>query len=157
MSFIASGGNTTGMDRKDSQTGFREKNDRKNNYELKAMVLDYMEKGFLENIIDMLRHDESLYPLVIDMIRDDRMRVRLGATALVEEMVENNPETPGPIIQLIPSIAKLLQDKSPTVRGDAANLLDIIGHRDALPFLQEALYDENASVREIVEEAVRNI
>jgi len=145
------------MDRKDSQTGFREKNDRKNNYELKAMVLDYMEKGFLENIIDMLRHDESLYPLVIDMIRDDRMRVRLGATALVEEMVENNPETPGPIIQLIPSIAKLLQDKSPTVRGDAANLLDIIGHRDALPFLQEALYDENASVREIVEEAVRNI
>ena len=131
-----------------------------NNDELRAMVLDYMEKGFLENIIDMLRHDESLYPLVIDMIRDDRMRVRLGATALVEEMVHNNtaaPHPPHPIVQLIPSLAKLLQDKSPTVRGDAANLLDIIGHRDALPFLLEALHDENASVREIVEEAVRNI
>ena len=128
-----------------------------NNDEINAMVLDYMEKGFLENIIDMLRHDESLYPIVIDMIRDDRMRVRLGATALVEEMVQNNPSLPGPIIQLIPSIAKLLQDKSPTVRGDAANLLDIIGHTDALPFLLEALDDENASVREIVEEAIRNM
>ena len=128
-----------------------------NNDEFNAMVLDYMEKGFLENIIDMLRHDESLYPIVIDMIRDDRMRVRLGATALVEEMVQNNPSLPGPIIQLIPSIAKLLQDKSPTVRGDAANLLDIIGHTDALPFLLEALDDENASVREIVEEAIRNM
>ncbi len=128
-----------------------------NNDELKAMVLDYMEKGFLENIIDMLRRDESLYPLVIDMIGDDRMRVRLGATALVEEMVHNNTAAPGPIIRLIPSIAKLLQDKSPTVRGDAANLLDIISHRDALPFLLEALDDEHASVREIVEEAVRNI
>ncbi len=128
-----------------------------NNDEFNAMVLDYMEKGFLENIIDMLRHDESLYPIVIDMIRDDRMRVRLGATALVEEMVQNNPSLPGPIIQLIPSIAKLLQDKSPTVRGDAANLLDIIGHRDALPFLLEALDDENLSVREIVEEAIRNM
>ncbi len=128
-----------------------------NNDEFNAMVLDYMEKGFLENIIDMLRHDESLYPIVIDMIKDDRMRVRLGATALVEEMVRNNPSLPGPIIQLIPSIAKLLQDKSPTVRGDAANLLDIIGHTDALPFLLEALDDENVSVREIVEEAIRNL
>ncbi len=127
------------------------------NDDLKSMVLDYMEKGFLENIIDMLRHDESLYPLVIDMIRDDRMRVRLGATALVEEMVRNNPETPDPIIQLIPSIAKLLQDKSPTMRGDAANLLNIIGHKDALPFLLDALDDKDANVREIVEEAVRNI
>ncbi len=128
-----------------------------NNNELRTMVLDYMEKGFLENIIDMLRHDASLYPIVIDMIRDDRMRVRLGATALVEEMVQNNPSPPEPIIQLIPSIAKLLQDKSPTVRGDAANLLDIIGHTDALPFLLEALDDENVSVREIVEEAIRNL
>src|SRR5208337_4401008 len=95
-----------------------------NNDELRSMVLDYMEKGFLENIIDMLRHDQSLYPLIIDMIRDDRMRVRLGATALVEEIVLNNPVLPDPIIQLIPSIAKLLLDNNPTVRGDAANLLD---------------------------------
>ncbi len=129
----------------------------KNNAELRAMVLDYMEKGFLENIIDMLRHDESLYPLVADMIGDDRMRVRLGATALVEEVMRNNPAPPGPILQLIPSIAKLLQDKSPTVRGDATNLLDIIGHSDALPFLLEALDDEDAGVREIVKEAVKNI
>ncbi len=125
--------------------------------ELRAMILDHMEKGFLENIIDMLRHDESLYPLVIDMVLDDRMRVRLGATALVEEMVRNNPASFGPIIQLIPSIANLLQDKNPRVRGDAANLLDIIGHKNALPFLLNALDDEDANVREIVGEAVRNI
>jgi hypothetical protein len=125
------------------------------NYDdLKSMVLDYMEKGFLENIIDMFRNDESLYPLVIDMIQDKRMRVRLGATALVEETVQTHP---GPFIQLIPSIAKLLQDENPTVRGDAANLLDIIGHKDALPFLLDALDDADANVREIVEEAVRNI
>ncbi len=124
------------------------------NDDLKSMVLDYMEKGFLENIIDMFAHDESLFPLVIDMIKDERMRVRLGATALVEEMVQ---EHPGPFIQLIPSIAKLLQDENPMMRGDAANLLDIIGHKDALPFLMQALGDNNASVREIVQEAVRNM
>ena len=124
------------------------------NNELRTMVLDHMEKGFLDNIIDMFSHDESLFPLVIDMILDERMRVRLGATALVEEMVQKYH---GPFIQLIPSIAKLLQDENPIVRGDAANLLDIIGHKDALPFLMQALDDNNENVREIVREAVRKI
>lgn len=124
------------------------------NDDLKAMVLDYMEKGFLENIIDMFAHDESLFPLVIDMIKDERVRVRLGTTALVEEMVQKHPD---PLIQLIPSIAKLLQDENPMMRGDAANLLDIIGHKDALPFLMQALGDNNMSVREIVQEAVSNM
>lgn len=124
------------------------------NDELKMMVMDYMEKGFLENIIDMFRHDESLYPLITDMIQDERIRVRLGATALVEEMVKVDHE---PFIRLIPSIGKLLQDNNPTIRGDAANLLDIIGHTDALPFLLKARDDKNPSVREIVEDAVRTI
>jgi len=122
--------------------------------ELRTMVLDHMEKGFLENIIDMFAHDESLFPLIIDMIIDERMRVRLGATALVEETVQKHP---GPFIQLVPSIAKLLQDENPTVRGDAANLLEIIGHKDALPFLLDALHDTDGNVREIIEEAIRNI
>jgi hypothetical protein len=120
----------------------------------KTMVLDHMENGFLENIIDMFAHDESLFPLVIDMILDNRMRVRLGATALVEEMVQKHP---GPFIQLIPSIAKLLLDENPRVRGDAANLLDLIRHKDALPFLMQALDDNNANVREIVRDAVKRI
>ena len=31
-----------------------------NEEELKTMVLDYMDNGYLENIIDMFKHDESL-------------------------------------------------------------------------------------------------
>ena len=122
--------------------------------EFRNMVLDYMGKGFLENIIDMFQQDESLFPLIIDMITDERMRVRLGATALVEETVQKHP---GPFKQLVPSIAILLRDENPTVRGDAANLLEIIGHKDALPFLLDALHDKDQNVREIVEEAIRNI
>ncbi len=125
--------------------------------EIRNMVLDHMEKGFLENIIDMLKHDDSLYPLVTDMITDERLRVRLGATALVEELAQDIDGPPEPLIQLIPSIGDLLQDKNPTVRGDAANLLEIIGHRDALPFLLKVRDDKNESVREIVEDAIRGI
>lgn len=122
--------------------------------ELKAMILDHMEKGFLENIIDMFKHDESLFPLIIDMIKDERVRVRLGATALAEELIKQKPE---PLIRLMPDIAELLKDKNPTVRGDGANILEIINHKDALPFLLDAENDADADVREIVKEAVKNI
>lgn len=122
--------------------------------ELKTMVLDHMEKGFLENIIDMFRHDESLFPLIIDMIKDERMRVKLGATALVEEMVKLKPE---PLIKLIPDIAALLKDENPTVRGDGANILGIIGHEDVLPFLSGMGNDEDPNVREIVRDALQAI
>ncbi|BCB95374.1 heat repeat domain protein [Dissulfurispira thermophila] len=125
-----------------------------NDEELKTMILDYMERGFLENIIDMFKHDENLFPLIIDMIKDERMRVKLGVTALVEELIRYKPE---PLIRMIPAIAELLQDENPTVRGDGANLLDIIGHKDALPFLLNAQSDTDANVREIVRDAIQNI
>jgi hypothetical protein len=122
--------------------------------DLKRMIPDYMNRGFLDNIIDMLRQDEALYPLIVDMIRDERMRVRLGVTALVEEMVPSDPE---PFVKLIPSVAALLQDENPSVRGDAANLLEIIGHKDALPFLLNMQDDTDANVRKIVEETIIKI
>jgi HEAT repeat protein len=122
--------------------------------ELKQMVPDYMENGFLENIIDMFKHDESLYPLIIDMIMDERVRVRLGAVALVEELVKINNR---PLISLIPSFAKLLEDENPTLRGDAAHLLGLIGHSDALPFLLKARDDTNRFVREIIGDSILDI
>ncbi len=122
--------------------------------ELKAMVLDHMEKGFLENIVDMFRHDESLYPLVIDMLRDERMRVRLGAVALVEELVQEKKPL---FVPLIPGIAALLQDPSPTVRGDGSYILGLLRHRDSLPYLLEARRDPDGTVRELIEDAIRDI
>lgn len=122
--------------------------------ELKNMILDYMEKGFLENIIDMLRHDETLYPLIIDMIKDERMRVRLGVTALVEELSKQKKE---PFAKLIPDVGELLKSPNPVVRGDAVYILGLIRHEDALPYLLSAAKDADSNVREIAEEAVREM
>ena len=122
--------------------------------ELKTMVLDYMDDGYLENIIDMFKHDESLYPLVIDMIRDERVRVRLGAVALVEELIKTNRES---LVRLVPAIGRLLVDPSPTLRGDAAYLLSIIGHAEALPFLLNAKDDKNRFAQEIIVDAIHEI
>ncbi len=122
--------------------------------ELKEMVLDYMEKGFLDNIIDMFKYDENLFPLIIDMIKDDRVRVRIGVIALVEEILKFNK---GALVRLIPDIANLLNDRNPNIRGDSAYLLDIIGDKGALPYLMAAIDDEDKNVREIVRDAINNL
>ncbi len=118
------------------------------------MIADYMENGFLENIIDMFKHDKSYYLMIGDLLSDERSRVRIGVVALVETLKTEDIDN---IVLAIPGIAKLLKDTSATIRGDAAYLLGIIGHKDALSFLEDAFHDENELVRETVKEAIEAI
>ena len=118
------------------------------------MIADYMEKGFLENIIDMFKHDRTLYPLLGELMTDERMRVRLGITALVETLVKEDPDH---ITLSLCGIAGLLGNDNPTIRGDGAYLLGIIGHHDALPFLSELLGDSNPDVQQTAREAIEEI
>ena len=53
---------------------------------MKAMLIEYMGKGFLDNIIAMFRQDRSLFRFVADMLGAGDLRVRLGTVALVEEL-----------------------------------------------------------------------
>ncbi len=118
------------------------------------MITDYMESGFLENIIDMFKHDKSLYPMIGDMLGDERGRVRLGTVALVETLKTEDLDN---VLTAIPGVARLLKNPNPTIRGDAAHLLGIIGHKDALPFLLEASDDGNEMVKKIIKESIELI
>ncbi len=117
---------------------------------MKKLVADYMENGFLENIIDMFKHDKTLYPLIGDLMADERSRVRIGTVALVETLKKDYYRD---ISTATRGVAKLLKNPDSTIRGDAAYLLGIIGHKDALPFLSEAFH--NKEEHEIVKETIR--
>jgi len=119
------------------------------NRELLHMIADYMNKGFLENIIDMFKYDTSLYRFVGDLIKDERIRVRIGTTALIEELKEIRPEE---VALAIPSLLPLLEDNNPTVRGDAAYLIGIIGESESLERLRPLLDDPSPQVAEVVRE-----
>ena len=123
-------------------------------FDLKIMIADYMENGFLDNIIDMFKHDKNLYEYIGDLITDERMRVRIGVTALVETLKKEDPEN---VIKAIPFILPLLKNQNPVPRGDAAYLLGMIGHIDAIPFLKEVVKDEDVNVRTIAKEAIEEI
>lgn len=113
-----------------------------------------MENGFLDNIIDMFRRDRELYRYIGDLMGDERSRVRIGTVALVELLKE---EDEGHVIASIPLIARQLKHENPTIRGDTAYVLGIIGHRDALPYLLGAGDDDNEMVASAVREAVETI
>jgi hypothetical protein len=118
------------------------------------MIAEHMETGFLENIVDLFKHDKSYYPYLGDLMGDERGQVRIGTFALVETMMDEDYEA---IVSAIPGIANLLKDENPTIRGDAAHLLGVIGHRDALPFLSAISDEKSDLVKETIEEAIEEI
>lgn len=122
--------------------------------ELGQMIADHMENGFLENIIDMYRHDKSLYRFVGELIKDERIRVRIGTTALMEELKKLDPAN---VKMAKYGLLPLIEDPDPVVRGDVANLLGLIGGSDLLPYLNRLLLDENENVRLIAKEAVEEL
>ena len=109
-----------------------------------ADVADFLEKGLLGNLVTLFRVDPSLYPLLGELLRDESISVRLGTSALVESLAE---EDPGNVSQAAGVLLPLLEEGSPTVRGDPA----------ALPGLRKRAEDENPDVREAVREALEGI
>lgn len=124
------------------------------NFDLKKLIADYMEDGMLDNIVDMFKHDSNLYEYIGELMSDERIMVRIGVSALVETLRAEDSEN---VSRALPSIIPLLEDQNPIIRGDAAYLLGIIGHTDAIPFLRKILTDEQAHVKTIAKEALEEI
>jgi len=119
------------------------------------LIADHMEGGLLENIIDMFKHDRSLYRFLPDLISDERGRVRLGMAALAEAL---RKEHLAEMEARVPGVAAILYHEDPSVRGDAAYLLGIIGGRDALRRLAEAEKTEgNEQVRGVIAETIEEL
>jgi len=125
-----------------------------NEAEMRDMLIEYMGKGFLDNIIAMFKQDRSLYRFIADMLGHDTIRVRLGATALVEELAPGYHEE---LKSAVPGIIALLRHENPTIRGDAASVLGLIRDRSAIQALKSSLQDEHSGVREAARDALEEI
>ena len=119
------------------------------------MIAGYMEAGFLENIVDMFKSDPALFKHLPGLVADERGRVRLGAAALVEELL---PAYRADIERTVGSIARVaLTNENPAIRGDAAYLLELIGGEAATAALRAALGAEaDPAVREAIMDALKD-
>lgn len=117
------------------------------------MIVSYMDKGFLNNIIAMFKSEKDLYPLAADLIKDERLRVRMGITALMEELCESDKDHCQASVE---PLLVLLKSNNPTLRGDAAYLLSLVGGKTVEIQLKPLLEDPHPQVREIVMDFFEN-
>ena len=123
-------------------------------HDMKAMLVEYMGKGFLDNIIALFRQDFSLCRFIPHMLGDENLWVRLGTVALVEELAA---EHGGELRAAVPGLIELLNHGNPTVRGDAASVLGTIKDRSARAALEACLEDDHPGVREAARDALADI
>lgn len=119
------------------------------------MLFDYLDNGYLESLIIFFEHEPEQLKLIPKMLSDERIRLKVGAFAILEELKEKNREL---LKSIVPNLAELLKSPSKNVRGDAAYALEIIGDASAKPALIEALSrEEDSQVKEFLEDALRSI
>lgn len=117
-----------------------------------AMLAEYMESGFLDNIIDMFRAEPGLFEHLPGLIADERGRVRLGTAALVETL---RADFGSDMEAQLDGVSAALSNPNPTIRADAAYLLELVGGPKAKGLLDEALAREgNQTVRAVLSDAL---
>ncbi|MCI4626642.1 MAG: HEAT repeat domain-containing protein [Candidatus Magnetoovum sp. WYHC-5] len=131
------------------------KNNNNTQQSFEEMVAEHMEHGFLENIIDMLKYEEDAYKVIKHLLRDERIRVRIGAVALVEEATALGLRF---VDELADELLQLLDDENPLVRADAIYCLEMAGNMKHVPVLEKCMQkEENQQVKEAVDEAISEI
>jgi HEAT repeat protein len=96
----------------------------------------------------MFRRDPRYYAWTGEILDDERFNVRLGVSVLFEELQPLQPER---LVLAIPSLALLLQSASALIRGEAINVLGIIGTDEATTLVRQMLDDPSPQVREMAE------
>ena len=118
-------------------------------------VAEFLGQGMLDVLVDLFKADPSLYGLLGELLADPQMGVRLGASALVEELAVSDPDR-RPLAAA--ALAPLLGGDDPVRRGDAAWLLGFVGGAAELGALERAAaQDPDPEVREAAAEAAARI
>lgn len=119
------------------------------------MLFDYLDNGYLESIIIFLEHEPEQLSLIPKMLSDERLRLKVGAFAIIEELKEKDSKV---LKSIVPSLIELLNSSDKNIRGDAAYALEIIADVTTKPALIEALNrEQDPQVREFIEDALKKI
>lgn len=91
---------------------------------------------------------QALIPLFIE--EDRRINVRIGVGALLEGMQDS-----GELQRLVDDLGELIQHQNVSIRIDACHYLSLTDSASAIPYLQQALKDNNDEVRETAAESLQ--
>lgn len=119
------------------------------------LLFDYLNNGYLESVITFFEHEPQQLLLIPKMLSDERLRLKVGAFAIIEELKQKNADL---LKAIVPSLIELLKSPDKNIRGDAVYALEIIADYSAKPALIEALNQEkDPQIREFIEDALKKL
>jgi len=124
------------------------------NEELVGVIQDFLEMGYVDNIVAMFHRYPEHYLLTGSILDDERFNVRLGVSVLFEELKLRQPDQTA---LSIPSLLPLLKSDQPHIRGEALSVLGIIGGTQALEHIKTMTDDEQPQVREMASEILQDV
>jgi hypothetical protein len=122
--------------------------------ELKKVIGDFLEMGYVDNIVSMFRKEPQYFDWTGELLQDERFNVRLGLTILFEELSSIEPRL---LARAVPSLATTLTSESPLIRGEAIGILGIIGTSEAKRLITQMKDDPSPQVREMVALSLEDI
>ena len=106
--------------------------------ELLKVMADFLEMGYVENIVAMFKQEPRYYQWTGQLLVDERFAVRLGVSVLFEYLVEDRP---GDVHLAVPSLKKALQHQTSWARGEAVSVLAIIATDEAIALVKTVVDD----------------
>lgn len=114
--------------------------------ELLQVMADFLDMGHVENIVAMYKQEPRYYEWTGKLLTDERFAVRLGVAVLFEYLVA---ERPGEVALAVPSLVRQLENSESWVRGEALNVLGIIGGEKVMAVVNKMTGDPDDQVVEI--------
>ncbi len=118
-----------------------------------AIVESMVKTGRAEDAAELvcLKHRPGA---LVDVFKQKEFSTRIGALVAMEHALEINPQI---FDEVIMNLCDFLFLDDVGLKGDTAELLGKIGNKDAIPYLQRALDDQDEDVQEAVQEALENL
>ncbi len=120
--------------------------------EMITVISDFLEKGLAGNIVSMFKADPTYYPLVGEILKDERFAVRMGMVLVFEDLVDEGVPD---VSRVLPFLTPLISAETPPfIRGEAVTILGMIGTAESLALLKPLVMDDDPQVAEIARDYI---
>jgi len=120
--------------------------------ELRQVIADFLAMGHVDNILAMFRQEPRYHKWVGQLLLDERFAVRLGLAVLYEQLALERPRAE--LNLALPSLTAALKNEQEWVRGEAVNLLGLIGSQESIALVATLAHDPSPQVQEVVQDVL---
>ena len=121
---------------------------------IREYISELLNTGGIAKAEALILNNPGYFSFLLELFADDAtsLNIRVGIGALMEMLAEKD------FLQShIEDLGKLTQHDNVQMRIDACHYLSLTRDRSALPFIEQLLSDEDATVREVAKESLETL